>query len=200
MYGMQIKFEIMAAKNKMAKNVVTVIAEGGFDARVLDVLLHKVNLPGTDFNVLESTGYSSALSTANTLLSLNYDKVILVLDSDSVSEADIEERKDFVDSYINGKFYRDRIKTVWAVPSFEIIFFQNKLLLEQILNKNIADDFWELGKSSPKKALELITGQKREFLLELLKNKMLKDEMLKSSLIVEMLDFAKSTMQQLLVA
>ena len=152
----------------MATNRTIIVTEGEFDARLLKILLRE-EIKGSNYVIKSASGYSSAISKTTTLLRISSDNIILLLDADSTSETEIEEKKDMVDLYVSAKHYKDRLDIIWLVPEFEQIFFNDdgyKPFVDNILNKEISKDTWAIAKNAPKKALEYLSGKTRDFILE----------------------------------
>ncbi len=114
---------------------------------------------------------------------------ILILDSDSISESDIAEKKDSVNLYINSKRYHDRLKIIWAVPEFEIIFLNNKEFIKELTNSKVSDELIEIGKASPRRTLEKISDKQHDSYITFLDNKQVNDEFYKDDLIRAIEDY-----------
>jgi hypothetical protein len=169
---------------------ILIVTEGESDAQLLRELLPENKLK--DFSILPADGFSSALSKVKSLLIQNKGPILFLLDSDTTDKDRIEEKKEFVDTYINSKYYNGLLKTIWAIPEFEIIFFDKKNLMEDQLNKTISDDVWELAKISPKNTLERIFNLNHNSLVSLLENnQLLKNSLKESKIIKEILDFSE---------
>jgi len=171
----------------MAKNV-TIITEGKFDAEALTEILKDKNL-GAEYKIISAGGYSSALSKARSLLSFGDQKVLLLLDTDSVEKDKIDEKKEFVDFYVSGKNNSEYFKAVWAIPEFEIIFLKNKKFLHQLRAEELSHELLEIGEASPRRMLESISHEKRDSFLPLLNNKEVRDEFFKEGPVKEICDF-----------
>jgi hypothetical protein len=50
-------------------------------------------------------------------------------------------------------------KILFAVPAIEMIFFQDKTLLEKLINHNFTNLEWEFAKYHPKKSLAYFLGE-----------------------------------------
>ncbi len=164
------------------KNNITIITEGKFDAEVLEKLLRAKSYK-SDFEIIAANGFSSALSKVKTYLSTKNKHILLILDSDTISETDISEKKDFVNTYINTKLYHKRLKIVWAIPEFDVIFLNNKEFLKELTNKNYSDDLIEIGKAAPKKTLEKLSNKKHDSFISFFDNKNVNNEFYNDELI-----------------
>lgn len=166
-----------------------IVTEGEFDAKVLNILLKHKKLT-SKYNIQSANGYSSALSKVKSLLTTTMDnKIVLLLDSDTVDEIEIKKKEDFVNSYINSGFYKERFKVFWAIPEFEIVFLNNRVFLKKLMEKRISNDLFELGKSSPKRMLENVSKKRREDFIHLIQGKDILDEFFKVGLIKEISDY-----------
>lgn len=172
---------------------IFVVTEGKFDAELLKKLLPENKLKN-NFEILPADGFSSALSKVKSILSQNKGSVVFLLDTDSTDKEKIEEKKDFVDEYVSSRYYKDFLKTVWAEPELEIIFFDKKNLLEDQLHRPIAEETWELAKISPRTSLERIFKLDRKQLLNLVDNNSnIRNNLKENKIIREILEFAEHT-------
>ncbi len=170
------------------KNDIIIVTEGKFDAEVLKKLL-SVKSYNSNFEIVSASGFSSALSKVKSYLSTKENKILLILDADSNSESEIEERKDFVNSYINTSVYQNRLKIIWAIPEFDIIFINNKEFIKELTNSNINDDVLRIGKSAPKKTLELISNKQHDSYISFINKKQIYDEFYNDELIKTIEDY-----------
>lgn len=171
---------------------VVIITEGDFDAKVLN----KIFADNSNVKIMAASGYSSAISKARSLMShLPNTRIILLLDTDTLDQREIDEKQDFVSSFMNIRLHENDIKVVWAVPEFEIIFLNNKEFLKAVTSHQLNKDLIEFGKFSPRRALESITQKNRKDLLQFLDNKQIKDEFYKDKLVSEIVDFANREKQ-----
>ncbi len=167
-----------------------VITEGRFDAAVLEKIFKSANLLDKT-NVLPADGYSSALSKAKTYLSVHKSRVMLILDTDSVYENEILEKQEFVKSYVNYSWYPDRCKIIWFSPELETLLLHNKEFVSAVSLKPVSDFDINIGSSSPRKTLEIISGKKRESFIPLLDNDTIVNGFLEDTSVKEMLAFVE---------
>lgn len=163
---------------------IAIVTEGELEAKVLEKLLRSKK-HDSQFTIYPSSGFSSALSAVNTLLSLKESKVLLVLDTDSVDEQRIEEKKDFVNFYVNQKAHEDDLKIVWAIPEFEVIFLNNKKFVQALTDEVMDDKILDIGKLAPKKTIEKISGKNKDAYLPLFEASDISEEFHKDKLIKE---------------
>lgn len=173
------------------KNSVTIITEGNFDAAVLDKLLK--SRYDDNIKILPANGYSSALSKVKSLLSQQTEnKIILLLDTDTTDQREIAEKKDFVHSYIDFKKNKNHIKTVWAIPEFEIIFLTNKRFMDELIHDDFDTLTLEIGKNAPRKMLESVSELPRKDYLQLLDKREIADDFFNTGVIKEISDFIEA--------
>ena len=175
-------------KNKLIKKDITIITEGEFDAKVLKRLFKDKSFD-IKYEIISANGYSSALSKVKSLLTLRDKKIILLLDTDTIEKNEINQKEDFVNSYINTSLYKDNFKAFWAIPEFEIIFLDNSKFLSLLTNKEISKDLIEVAKNSPRLLIETISKKRREEYIPILDKKEVRDEFFKNGLIKEICDY-----------
>ena len=61
-----------------------------------------------------------------------------------------------------------------AVPAIEVLFFQDRAFLEQLLGKPLTDLEWQLARQQPKQLLDMVQGGYQKFVETAISN--LKDE------------------------
>ncbi|GEM_PF-6110377 len=171
------------------ENRTLIVAEGEFDADVLKILLQNYE---SNFVIDAASGFSSALSTIRTVLSLSKNKIIAFLDSDSCDENKISERKEFVNFYVGTHLHRDKLKIVWAIPEFEIIFLNNQKFLKKFFNQ-VPENVMDVWKNIPKQFFLKYIGHnfKSDLLEKLFKSdEEIKKEFLNDNLIKEIINFS----------
>ena len=176
----------MATKKRMKH--ITVITEGTFDAAVLKKLFQN-NSPGRKIEIISASGYSSALSKVKSLITLQHDNILLVLDTDTTDEIEIKQKEDFVKSYINTGSHKIHFKIFWAIPEFEIIFLNNKKFVDELANRKLSKEMLILAKNAPRKLLETISNKKRESFIDILDNKEIREDFFKEGLIKDISDY-----------
>jgi hypothetical protein len=150
--------------------LANIITEGENDATMLRQLLPDLTSTPDAFRIIVGGGYSSALAAAHTILTTTNKPALLVIDADTTDSRMAYERKRFVEEYVNGTAHAI-CTVIVAIPTLEVLFFADKATLEEALGKKISDDLWELAQLSPKKALDLITGDYQITFRKLLVNK-----------------------------
>lgn len=99
------------------------------------------------------TDYSWARSTASVLVATKPSPVILVLDADSVDPETISDRR-VINEELIGFAKTKRIKVVLAVPEVEILLFQERAILEEVLDCEISDVEWARAEFIPRTILQ----------------------------------------------
>jgi len=173
---------------------IRIITEGEFDSDLLKRLLLTHSVNGAKFEFTVAGGFSYAISLARSILMMGQTTLILVLDTDTLELQGIEEKKALVESYLNASVYSENFKLILARPEFEIIFFEDKKLLEKMLGKTISQEVWELAKSSPRKNLEYLMGIPRKKLLSKITDEQIR-LLHKSSLVREIIDFSNKSLK-----
>ena len=177
-------------------NSIRVITEGQFDTDLLKKILPKKTTGGHSFEFTPASGFSYAMALARSILIMGGSSIILVLDTDSVDPQKVAEKKSFVGSYLNASVYQENFKLELVEPELEIIFFENKTLLEKIIGASISTEAWDLARFSPKKHLEYLSGLSREEIL----NKLTEEDiqlLQNSSVIKDIMQFADQQPDQM---
>jgi hypothetical protein len=134
-----------------------IITEGYRDIEILQKLLPK-NLTQ---NIQFIAGKSSyrARSLASSLLATRNTPVALVLDADTDNESQILERHDLINYTLNQASPGIPYQIFFAVPEIEIVFLQDKSLIEKIAQRQFNDLEWQLAQSKPREFLEILFGK-----------------------------------------
>lgn len=164
-----------------------IITEGEFDSALLKQILPDITTHNQAVGVIAARGYSSALAIARSVLLQTGQPALLLIDADTNDLSRIKEKQSFIEDYvrINGL----SCKVILAVPELEILFFDNKGALEDVLQKEISEDYWNLALLSPRKALEELTGDSREAANRLLSDRRFKDQVERTPIINEIKSF-----------
>jgi hypothetical protein len=104
-------------------------------------------------NYLPRTDYNWAQSTASVLVTTKRSPVILVLDADSVDTQTISDRR-LVNEELLGFSAITRFQVILAVPEIEILLFQNRAVLEELLDCEISDMDWVRAEFIPRTILQ----------------------------------------------
>jgi len=132
------------------------VVEGKEDEAYLKLLLPSNLIQNT--KIMAASGYSSALSTVQTLLSLTPLPISFFFDTDSCFEEKTIEKKQFIQSYLGSPA---NLTLIPFEPEIEILFFYKKVLLEKIIGKEIDDESWQRGQYQQSKRMLLkLIGEK----------------------------------------
>lgn len=99
------------------------------------------------------TDYRWAQSTASVLVSTKPSPVILVLDADSVDRETISDRQ-IINEELIGFRKTGRIKIILAIPEVEILLFQDRAILEELLDCEISAVDWARAEFIPRTILQ----------------------------------------------
>lgn len=99
------------------------------------------------------TDYDWAQSTASVLVRTKPSPVILVLDADSVDPETISDRQVINEELIGFK-KTGRIKVLLAIPEVEILLFQDRTILEELLDCEISAVDWARAEFIPRTILQ----------------------------------------------
>jgi len=146
----------------MNKNKRYFVVEGQDDEFILRSLLPQELLQDT--KIIVAGGYSAALSVAQTLLTLTPLPIVIFFDTDTFSEKEIEEKKQFINSYLK-RIFQNQLLLIPFVPDIEVLFLDNKELLSAFVNREIDDELWHKIHSQPRKIIkEELAGGKNKYL------------------------------------
>ena len=119
------------------------------------LLLEKLVSNNDNIEFMDCSSYSSAISTATSILGKHQHRVVLVVDADSSSEEAIKERYDFIDYMLGSKsIHKDEYKIALFAPQLESIFFEDKDMAEQIIGHALSTEEYITGKFKPKEILK----------------------------------------------
>ena len=146
------------------------VVEGKNDEIILRHLLPDYLLKDT--RIIVSGGYSSALSAVQTLFTLTPLPISLFFDTDSCIQDSIEERKDFINSYLQ-KILGNEFFLFPMIPEMEILFIYEKELLAKLTKQDITEELWQKAHYQPKTVLQELAGEKNY--LAFLENNLTRD-------------------------
>ncbi|MBD2167101.1 hypothetical protein H6G04_22170 [Calothrix membranacea FACHB-236] len=169
-----------------------IITEGGRDIEILERLLPQNLTQNIKFIAGESS--YRARSLASSLLATRKTPVALVLDADTDNESQIFERHDLIKYALNQASSGIPYQVFLAIPQLEIIFLQDKSLIEKIAQRQFNDLEWQLAQSKPKEFLETVFDNNEKINIRIFEN--INDEETKilqqSPLIQEIINFLSS--------
>jgi len=121
-----------------------VVTEHQFAAKILERLLPKKIAESTCF----VTRPQSAPSSARSIVSAKKRPVALVMDTHTRHELTIWEREDLIRSLARS-IVGVPFELFFVIPELEIVFFQDRPLLEQLFQRKISDVEWAVGHFQP---------------------------------------------------
>jgi hypothetical protein len=111
---------------------IIVLTESTFDVDILKRLLPTSILEKTEF--IPSMGFSGAISKAKSLAIQVSNRIILVLDSDTVNENEVLEKKDQLEYIFESIGKEENVDVFLFTPEIEVIFFESNAIQNKIEN------------------------------------------------------------------
>jgi hypothetical protein len=136
------------------------ITESNKDIEILQKLLPK-HL-SEDIRFIAGGSSYRVRSLGTSLLATNKIPVALVLDADTDNESQIFERRDLINYVLRQVSSGIPFQVFLGVPQLEIVFLQNKSLIEKIAQRQFNDLEWQLSQSKPKEFLETVFGNNQQ--------------------------------------
>ncbi|MHC5822248.1 MAG: hypothetical protein ACYT04_42005 [Nostoc sp.] len=136
------------------------ITESNKDVEILQKLLPKHLSQDIKFIAGESSYRARSLGTS--LLAAHKTPVALVLDADTNNESQIFEKRDLINYVLKQVSFGTPFQVFLGVPELEIVFLQNKSLIEKIAQRQFNDLEWQLSQSKPKYFLETVFGNNQQ--------------------------------------
>ena len=127
-----------------------VVTEGKTDRLLLEKVLGNLK----HVEIKTGSGYSSALSIASTILIHHEKPVLLIVDTDSNEQTEIDERKRFVHNYLGTTIPGAVFKVIFVEPELEAIFFQDVTVAEHLLDRSLTQEELESARLHPKQFLK----------------------------------------------
>jgi hypothetical protein len=175
--------------------IAYIVCEGDFEAQLLQRILPKSLLTGVQ--IVAAGGFSAAKSLARSLLVRRQVPMAIVVDADSVDPDLIQERLTSTENIISSVAVNTSTRVILAVPSFEMIFFQDHFLLARLLGYEPSQDMLNLAISQPRKALQQLLANSHTNPSQII-NKLTDEEMatlLKAPVIQELIHFLTSVQE-----
>lgn len=134
-----------------------ILTEGKTDIEILKRLLPQSLVE--DIKFVAGEGQYGVRSLASSLLATRSTPVAIVLDADTENENQIYEKSDLVNYLLHRASPGIPYKVILAVPEIEVIFLEDKSLIEKIANRSFNDLEWKFAKSQPKRFLLEVFGK-----------------------------------------
>ena len=133
-----------------------IVVEGPDDAAILKAILPDLSLSNVKF--INGQGKYGAESMARKLLMTERMPTVLVIDADTDSPDIIWEHQQDLDFLMRQAAAGIPFKSLLAVPAIEAIFFQERTVLETLIDRQLTDLEWHLAQHNPKELLKTSSG------------------------------------------
>ncbi|WP_088241138.1 hypothetical protein [Calothrix rhizosoleniae] len=138
-----------------------IVCEGNLDAQLLKRVLPEELLNNVE--VVPAGGVSALKSLARSLIVRRQSPVAVVMDADVIAPEKVEERLKDIEEVVVSVAANTPVKVILAVPTIEIIFFQDDSLLPQLLEYAPDQDILKLAVYQPKQALTQLISQSTQY-------------------------------------
>ncbi|MFN5894272.1 MAG: hypothetical protein ACK45Z_16835, partial [Dolichospermum sp.] len=169
-----------------------IVLEGNKNQEILEKLLPKNLIQ--DVKIVVGDSQYEVRSLASSLIATRHIPVILILDANTDNESQIFQKTDLINYLLRRAAAKTPFQVSLAIPEIEIIFLQNKSLIEKIAQREFNDLEWQLAQSKPKEFLETVLGKEQSMNEKIFSN--INDEEIKilqqHSLIQEIMIFLSS--------
>jgi hypothetical protein len=139
-----------------------IIVEGPTDIQVLTRILPKAVLDNV--RLVDGKGKYGAESLARSVAATRDVPVVLLIDADTTDETLITQKRQDVRFMVRQTSTGAPFHLLLAIPTIETVFFTDRVLLEQLIDRHLTDLEWQLGQRQPKDLLESVTGDSRKFM------------------------------------
>jgi|GEM_PF-4853414 len=140
-----------------------IVTECPSDGEILKTLL-----PKSLTQEIEFFNSDDAESVASSLLVSRRLPVVMVTNSQSNHNLTIWEQEDTLKYLMRQAAAGRPFKVLMAIPHVEVVFFQDRELLEGWIDRQLTDLEWHLGRRNPKDLLELLPGGSAQFVARVL--------------------------------
>ncbi len=137
--------------------IAYIVCEGDSDVELLQKILPKDLIHEVGF--VAAGGLSAVKSLARSLIVRRQVPIAIVADADSIVPALIQERLSGLEELMESVAINTPVKAILAVPSVEIIFFQDTALLCRLLGYKPSQEILNLAMSQPRLVLQQLTNQ-----------------------------------------
>jgi hypothetical protein len=140
-----------------------VVTECDLDLKLLESLLPKDIVKVTKFVASRRSGSTRAM----TILAVNHRPLAFVAETTARTQEGVLEREDMLRYLIRPGAVRAPFKIFTPFPSIEMVFFQDRTLLEQLIGRKINDLEWKFATFNPKEVLNhLLEGHPEGLTIE----------------------------------
>ncbi|MFM7437509.1 MAG: hypothetical protein ACKO2V_02750 [Snowella sp.] len=143
--------------------IAYIVCEGSTDVKLLQRILPQELLK--DVEIVPAGGLFAIKSLARSLVVSRQVPVAIVADADTVDSNVIQERISSIEEMVQSVAIHTPVKVILAVPSIEIIFFEDIGLLSHLLeyDPSQAQEMMNLAKSQPDKAIGKFLDRSHEY-------------------------------------
>lgn len=138
-----------------------IVCEGERDAQLLKRLLPEEFVSNVE--IVAAGGLSAVKSLARSLVVRRQSPVVIVADADAFVPEQVEQRLKDIEEIVSDIAVNTPVKVILAVPTLEVIFFQDISLLSRLLGYTPTQNMLSLASYQPKQALEELISQSRIF-------------------------------------
>ena len=152
-----------------------IVLAGNKNQEILEKLLPKNLIE--DVKIVVGDSQYQVRSLASSLIATRHIPVILILNANTDNESQIFEKTDLVNYLLRRAAAKTPFQVSLAIPEIEIIFLQNKPLIEKITQRQFNDLEWKFAQSKPKEFLETVLGKEQSMNEKIFSN--INDEQIK---------------------
>lgn len=143
-----------------------IVVEHPTDAVILRAILPETLLEEAKF--VNGQGRYGAESMARKLLITERLPTVLVIDADAEHTAIVQEQQQDLDCVLRQAAAGIPYQILLAVPEIEVVFFQDRKILESLLGHQLTDLEWHLAQQQPKALLDTLPGGSSAFVTQTL--------------------------------
>ncbi|MBD2453356.1 hypothetical protein H6G80_04620 [Nostoc sp. FACHB-87] len=177
--------------------IAYIVCEGASDVELLQRVLPKELL--NNIEIVAAGGLSAIKSLARSLVVRRQVPIAIVADADSVAPEVVQERLSSIEEIVKSVAIDTQVKVILAVPSIEIIFFQDRSLLSRLLGYEPSPEMLSLATSQPNKVLkQLLSQSQRDYSQSSITQQLTNDDLKilrQNSVIQEVIHFLQSVQQ-----
>ncbi len=137
-----------------------IVVEEPTDAAILRSILPPKSLQQVKF--INGESKYGAVSMARKILMTEYIPTVLVIDADTDHESMTHEHRD-LEYLLRQVSSETPFQILMAIPAIEVLFFQDRGFLEQLLGKTFTDLEWQLASQQPRQLLNTFQGGYQKF-------------------------------------
>lgn len=100
-----------------------------------------------------------AMSGVGTMLAVRRRPVALVADAHTTNELVMLEQLDLINYYLRRASRGYPFKVLMPMPELEVVFFQDRAVLERLIGERLTDREWRIARCSPRALLADVLGE-----------------------------------------